>query len=445
MGSVRETSSFLGLPGLHAAAATAVGQLTRAQAGAPPPGLSAVELVRRSISDIRASIEELQQSVAGADPIYEAHRQSDAPAAVVPAQDSPAPAKRVVKKKQTLTERFASEDAKAGSAPPGPEVEPARSMGPSAPVIAKASPESLSVSESVTSEAVAPTRPLRSPTAVSSLSSIGEPAADGTVRVSAETIQDLLNTVHQLMASQAEMMQLIKQRGDVAAAPVAAPSAEQSPKQSGSNPLPTPAGATSAPTDGQKVVALPARRTMPTEAGDSGVRSAPSPSPQRVQLFVFQSPAGLVKAVPADIVAEVRDVDLKTLDGARGLWVLRAEDRLIPLVPCDHGGRQLTEGLATAILCRINGAWMGLLVRKAIGAVDADLCADKPGSRKGRYATLVGDGATIEVIDAGRCLGEAIDGSPRKPRASDLAQTPPQPRSSTVVQATDLFERKPTR
>jgi chemotaxis protein histidine kinase CheA len=281
--------------------------------------------------------------------------------------------------------------------------------------------------------------------AVASLPSIGEPAADGTVRVSADTIQNLLSTVHQLMASQAEMMQLIKQRGDIATAPAAAPPAEPGPQQSGLNSPSTPAGAPSAPPDGQKIVALPARRTMPAEAGGSGIRPAPSSPPQRVQLFVFESPAGILKAVPAEIVAEVRDVDLKALDGARGLWVLRTDDRLIPLVPCDHGGRSLTESLATAILCRINGAWMGLLVRKAIGAVDADLGADKPASRQGRYATLVGDGATIEVIDASRCLGEAIDGAPRKPRASELARIPPQPRSSTVVQATDLFERKPTR
>jgi hypothetical protein len=279
------------------------------------------------------------------------------------------------------------------------------------------------------------------------------PASDGTVRISAETLDNLLTTVRQLMASQTEMMQLLRQKEDAARQPAAPPLANpiEPAQPSGSAELSTAAVATAAAAkakpeaSAENIVTLPTRRAEPAEPNQSGIRPAPAPVPQKVKLLAFQTTGGATKAIRADLVDNVREVDLKSLDGARGLWVLRTEARLIPLVPVDGGARQLADALMPAVLCCIDGAWMGLLVRSVLGSVDAELAMSSAGSRHNRIATTQINGSAVDVIDPARCLSDAIDGSAQKSRSPESAKTSGASPSSTVVRASDLFERKPTR
>ncbi|MGH6933808.1 MAG: hypothetical protein ACREEE_15415 [Dongiaceae bacterium] len=466
VGSVRETSSFLGLPGLHAAAAAAVGVLTKIKNGAMPGGTPSTDLVRRAIADIKASVMQLEQSVAGADPIYEAHRKAESASSSLDAAEAPpAPSKRPVKKKQTLIERFASEDANTGLSkpdgnPPVPSLAPPEAVRLPAP---NHRMDSAPREVPAPSPDVVAARSLEIATvAAKSEPAVVQPAGDGTVRISAETLEHLLATVRQLMATQTEMMQLIKQKDDAARLPAAAspsaahehpgttnmaatpvlpvePTVAQAPAETKGTDAPASAGPII-----DKVVTLPTRRPASAEPGPSGIRPTPPPGTQRFKLLVFQSLNGATKAVRADLVVRMRDGDLKTLDGARGLWVLRTEERLVPLVSVDGGMRPTADGLVPVLLCNIDGAWMGLLVRHVVGTVDAELAVAGPTGRHNRIATVLVDGMAVDVIDPARCLSDAIDGPARKSRTPDAAKEPGPAPSTTVVQASDLFERKPS-
>src|SRR5262249_38096236 len=178
-------------------------------------------------------------------------------------------------------------------------------------------------------------------------------APDGTVRVSAEMLENLLSTVSRLMAAQTEMMQLLKTKEPATVPPVVTPApgavptavardvapadtatpdtaTEAAPEPQvavAQNPAPPPRDATPITADG-KVVPLHARqpaapRALP-EAAPAGAPKVPAPvaagPTQRVVLF--RAADRMVRAVILDRVTRLEEVDVKAIDGSRGLWVM---------------------------------------------------------------------------------------------------------------------------
>lgn len=434
--SIRETSNFLGLPALHVAAAAAVKPLSDLKKGAPSADGNVGDALRRAIGEIKALITKLMQSAAGADPIYEAEQRAGKPATeVVLGASTPETTDAVSPSAPTASIQAMAAPVEAGSADCQGTTPSGGSAATNRPGIPPAGPRPVDLA----------------------------PAGEGMVRIRAETLDNILATVRQLMASQAEMMQMIKSR-DEAAKPVApaaagdpvvsAAPAPAQPEPTSVDPVPQGAATTTvgdAPADpdkieiaAEKIVPLPSRRPAAAESALSGIRAAPAPKPEIVKLMVFQTSSGATKAVRAELVDHVREIDLKDLDGARGLWVLRTDSRLIPLVPVDGGARQLADKHMIAIMCCIGGAWMGLLAHSIIGTVETTLVMLRPGGRHNQIATTVIDQTSVDVIDPARCLGDAIDGRAHKSRPPEAPRTTRAANPPTAALATDLFGRKPT-
>src|SRR5262249_53095669 len=295
-------------------------------------------------------------------------------------------------------------------------------------------------------------------------------APDGTVRVSAEMLENLLSTVSRLMAAQTEMMQLLKTKEPAAVPPIVnpAPAPARAPRPAAAprrpppappapparparappvapaqNPAPPPRDATPITADG-KVVPLHTRQS----AVPSGASKLPAPAPaaavptQRVVLFRAADRA--VRAVILDRATRLEEVDVKTIDGSRGLWVMRSAGEIFPLVPFDAAHRLAESGRAPVIVFTFDGQSFGLLVDSILGVSDA-VVTPATTKRAGYLGSAQVDGTAVDVIDPLHHLNEAVQNRFRLGRRSDSKPRPPRPERPAIPDGDDLFVRKPAR
>ena len=239
---------------------------------------------------------------------------------------------------------------------------------------------------------------------------------DGTVRVSSDTLTYLLSTVRGLVDAQAEMMRRLNAKdggaqrpGDAAPAPAA-----ENPKAA-------------APV----AVSQPVTPTAPAPP----VQALGAAAPGMARVLLFRDASGTPKAVPLGRVARLEEVDLKTVDHSRGLWVMRSGDDLLPLVPFDPAYRLPSAGRAPVIVFTIDRDSFGLLVESVPELADVSPAGD----------SVLLDGQPVEVIEPGHYLERTI-------RARFERRRPDRKRPSAVDEhrivlpgSDDLFVRKPAR
>ncbi|MGH6928720.1 MAG: hypothetical protein ACREEV_10420 [Dongiaceae bacterium] len=168
--------------------------------------------------------------------------------------------------------------------------------------------------------------------------SVPTPGADGTVRVNADTLSYLLSTVRELADAQAEMMRRLNANETKVEAPSTA----------------MPPAARSISTD---VPSAPPSDPVPPPSRLLGKAAA-----GKVRVLLFRDAGGALKAVHLDRVARLEEADLKAVDRNRGLWVIRSGDDLLPLVPFDPAYRLPAVGRAPVIVFTIDRDTFGLLV-----------------------------------------------------------------------------------
>ncbi len=234
--TIRETSGFLGLPRLHGVASEAIDGIAGLRAGGSDGLAGALPAVIDYLTQVRTAVSELIQPKAMPT------------AASSAAGESVLATKRPSRKRKATADQPVAADAEEDAAPEAPAGE--RADAPIAPAPAEAPP---------TPAADIPRRAEPAPAAMPPVSvspAVPAPAADGTVRVSAEMIENLLSTVSRLMATQTEMMQLLRTSEAAAARQPGAPL--ESPVES---PMETPA------------IAIPAAALEPA------AQVAPAPAP----------------------------------------------------------------------------------------------------------------------------------------------------------------------
>jgi hypothetical protein len=180
------------------------------------------------------------------------------------------------------------------------------------------------------------------------------PGADATVRVNADTLSYLLSTVRDLAEAQAEMMRRLNAKESTAEEPsVATPPATRSNSDDVSSAPPTG----SAPP--------PSRLLGAAAAG-------------KVRVLLFRDASGASKAVHLDRVARLEEADLKAVDRNRGLWVMRSGNDLLPLVPFDPAYRLPAVGRAPVVVFTVDRDSFGLLIESVPEVADV-VPADQAG------------------------------------------------------------------
>ena len=435
--SVRETSGFLGMPALQVAANAAIDGLEAARGRLPGSADRIVAIAGDSLAQIKTVVDGLA---------------TDDPA-------GPAPAV-LATKRPSRKKKPAAKSSEAEAVEP---IEPEEDAPPPSVALAMAAKPSES-----------PASPREAPPAAVSAHPVAPadtaPAADGTVRVSAEMLENLLSTVSRLMAAQTEMMQLLKTK-EPAAAPVAveAPAPEPAaPVEPAAKPELEPAASTApvaeiapAPRDPAplssdgKVVSLHARqaaaRAMPDAAASKPMFAAASPAggapavsgPTR-RTLIFHTADKSPRAVVLDPGTRVEEVEMAAIDGSRGLWVMRSGGELFPLVPFDTGYRFSENGRAPVIIFTIEGQSFGLLVDAVQDAGEA-VVTPSPTRQVGRLGTLQIDGVAVDVIDPVYYLNEAVQTRFRLGRRHEAKNRGPRPEAPAIPDSDGLFVRKPAR
>jgi hypothetical protein len=267
---------------------------------------------------------------------------------------------------------------------------------------------------------------------------IPAPAPDGTVRINAETLGYLVSTVRGLVDAQAEMMRLLQakeaERAAAAApAPAAAPTAEKQksrqPAKSASPPAASKAAEPAAPI-------AAARESAPVRPA----QLLGAASPGMVRVLLFRGADGAQRAAHLDQVAGLEEVDLKTVDHSRGLWVMRSGSDLLPLVAVDPTGAMPSGGRAPVIVFTVDRQSFGLLV-DAIPEV-ADVTPQDPASRNG---VVLLNGKAIEVIDPASYLDHAIRARVERRRPDRKRRAASDDHAAGPPVRDDLFIRKPGR
>jgi hypothetical protein len=240
------------------------------------------------------------------------------------------------------------------------------------------------------------------------------PGADGTVRVSADTLNYLLSTVRELADAQAEMMRRLNAKDATTETPATTTAAESLSKAA--------AGPAAAPSD-----------PVPPPA-----RLLGAAAPGRVRVLLFRDASGTSKAIYLDRVARLEEADLKAVDHNRGLWVMRSGNDLLPLVPFDPAYRLPAAGRAPVIVFTIDRDTFGLLVESVPEVADV-----VPGDGVGDAVSL--DGQTIEVIDPARYLEQTIRARFQRRRPERKRAQGTDEHRISLPDGDDLFVRKPSR
>jgi chemotaxis protein histidine kinase CheA len=380
--TVQETSRFLGMASLNAAASLTLESLESATARRPASidrivpiavdGLQRVEAIIRAIADgeagtVRHSIRTESASMPKVKP----------GAAAQTAEDRPRSQGRTKKK-----------EAAGGGSEPEPTTRHSR-----------------------TKEAL-----LADLEAAASGGATAAPGTDGTVRVSADTLNYLLSTVRELADAQAEMMRRLNAKEGDAEGPATIPPVVESVSK------PAAASPQAQPPD-----------PVPPPASLLGAAA-----PGKVRVLLFRDAGGTPKAVHLDRVARLEEADLKAVDHNRGLWVMRSGNDLLPLVPLDPAYRLPAAGRAPVIVFTIDRDTFGLLVESVPEVADV-----VPSDRAGDAVML--DGQTIAVIDPARYLEQTIRARFQRRRAERKRGQSTDEHRISLPEDDDLFVRKPTR
>jgi hypothetical protein len=242
---------------------------------------------------------------------------------------------------------------------------------------------------------------------------------DGTVRVSSDTLNYLLSTVRELVDAQAEMMRRLNAKD---ADPVR-------PAASASSPAAEP------PKDAARIAASePATPVLTT----SPAQALGAAAPGMVRVLLFRDANGAPKGVALDRVARLEEVDLKAVDQNRGLWVMRSGHDLLPLVPFDPAYRLPPTGRAPVIVFTIDRYSFGLLVESVPEVADV-----LPIGPVGKSVLL--DGQAVEVIEPAHYLERTIRARFER-RRPDRKRAPAADEHRIVLpESDDLFVRKPFR
>ena len=269
---------------------------------------------------------------------------------------------------------------------------------------------------------------------------IPAPAPDGTVRITAETLGYLVSTVRGLVDSQAEMMRLLqaKEAERAAAASAASVSEKHKARQPAKSTSSSAEPKTAEPTAPAPTAAAPEVASL------RPAQLLGAASPGMLRVLLFRGADGAPKAAYLDQVAGLEEVDLKTVDHNRGLWVMRSGSDLLPLVAVDPAGGMPSGARAPVIVFTVDRQSFGLLV-DSIPEV-ADVMPQDPASRKsGDGNAVLLNGKAIEVIDPARYLDHAIRARVERRRPDRKRRTASDDHAAAPPVRDDLFIRKPVR
>jgi two-component system chemotaxis sensor kinase CheA len=536
MSSIRETSGFLGLPALNAMAVMAVDQLSQLRSSKGTDAWERIPAVKESLRVLRALLSDLAQRSGGPEASKSEQKAKEARAAnEPPAKDPPAidpmarepkdsrpdkspfetkpkrvpkappkppviadeeedlpPAKPVKAAKAPRPpvadgEREDAPPAKAAKAKPAPapEVEAPgpTAMTPEAAATARVAPETAPAAAAPDSAPQAPQKaapqvaeiPLSAATPAPAPGA--PPMTPGSVVVQAQTLENLLSTVNNLMAAQAEMIQLMRGLG------VTMPRGNGAPKSSARQPSepkilanrprvdngaqPTADAATRAPTSISEETAVPNGNVvrLRDRRGDNGVETvdaAPVVPPVKTQmqaleeaaeaqlddgapLQLFSGANGRIRTVEISKVGRVAEVDVAAIDSSRALWMAEIDELLVPLVACDRDLALPENGPVSVIVLSFDGQWLGLMTAEIGAVTSAVVDTSYADLHAGRAGLATVNGQEIEVIEPAYYLAEALR---QRTRVAARRTASKQKRSSAaaatiMAEADDLFVRKP--
>lgn len=370
--TVQETSRFLGMASLNAAASLTLESLESATARRP----ASIDRIVPIAVDGLQRVEEIIRAIADGE--VGTVRHSLRAGAVQPQEVGPRPQSR-------------------------PKKPPATESGP------PAGPRQPRSNEALLADLVAAAGGVEANAAP-------KPGDDATIRVSADTLNYLLSTVRELVDTQAELMRRLNAKDEGAEHPGRtdpSPAAE-TPKAAAPVAVPQPVSAT--------VSASPVQ-----------VLGAAAPGMARVLLF--RDAGGIPKAVRLDRVARLEEVDLKTVDHNRGLWVMRSGNDLLPLVPFDPAYRLPPAGRAPVIVFTIDRDSFGLLVESVPEVADLSPAGD----------SVLLDGQPVEVIEPGHYLERTIRARFERRRPGRKRASGADEHRIVLPESDDLFVRKPLR
>lgn len=373
--------------------------------------------------------------------------------------------------------------AAVASAPPvvapvavaGPETAPPAAKSDPAPQVPQtAAPQAAEVPVSVP----APAAPTVAPIAVEAAPApVAAPLMAGAVVVQAQTLENLLSTVNNLMAAQAEMIQLMRglgitmPRGNGAAKSSARQPSE--PKVLANRPRvdngaqPTADASTRAPASISEETAVPNGNVvrLRDRRGDNGaeiVDAVPAVPTVKTQmqaleeaaeaqlddgapLQLFSGANGRIRTVEISKVGRVAEVDVASIDSSRALWMAEIDELLVPLVACDRDLALPEKGPVPVIVLSFDGQWLGLMTAEIGTVTSAIVDTSYADLHAGRAGLATVNGQELEVIEPAYYLAEALR---QRTRVAARRTASKQKRSSAaaatiMAEADDLFVRKP--
>ena len=326
--------------------------------------------------------------------------------------------------------------------------------------------------------APAPAAPTSAPAAAeAALVPVAQPLMAGAVVVQAQTLENLLSTVNNLMAAQAEMIQLMRGLG------VTMPRGNGAPKSSARQPSepkvlanrprvdngaqPTADASTRAPASISEETAVPNGNVvrLRDRRGDNGaeiVDAAPTVPPVKTQmqaleeaaeaqlddgapLQLFSGANGRIRTVEISKVGRVAEVDVASIDSSRALWMAEIDELLVPLVACDRDLALPEKGPVPVIVLSFDGQWLGLMTAEIGTVTSAVVDTSYADLHAGRAGLATVNGQELEVIEPAYYLAEALR---QRTRVAARRTASKQKRSSAaaatiMAEADDLFVRKP--
>lgn len=135
------------------------------------------------------------------------------------------------------------------------------------------------------------------------------------------------------------------------------PERSKTPERAKKNPSAKASSAATAPKAAEPLAPAAAGPASPRPAQLLGAAS-----PGMIRVLLFRGPDGASKAAYLDQVAGLEEVDLKAVDHSRGLWIMRSGTDLLPLVAIDPAGTLPSGARAPVIVFTVNRQSFGLLV-----------------------------------------------------------------------------------
>lgn len=317
--TMRETSRFLGMSALQAAAGTVLESLESARAHRPESMERMVSLAVDGLKRIEAVVKGMM--------IADAAMAEDAPmvrpsVAVSADLTKTKPASRSAG--SARSRGAASDPRKADSQKPKHEQQVIPAVVPSAA-----------------------SQPAATPVAAAA-------------QADTETLNQLISIVHKLAETQEEILRRLPPRDSQETLHVEAPATA----------APTPAPA-DAPVLHDSAPALAA-------ASDPAPREADPTAASRHLLFTAGD--GSRRAVSLDRVEGVEELELDAVDNDRGLWITRWNGSPLPLIPVDPDYRLSGGARSSVIIFRIGGQKFGLLIGATPEISEIEMPSDSVGN-----------------------------------------------------------------